>query len=85
VPPVRCLVERFWAAQTRPPSRRVTADAELLARIRVIHQKSLGTYGVPRIHASLRAEGIAVGRKWVARHMAAGGLVGVGSTAGSSP
>ncbi len=67
----------FWARQKRPASRRATADAELLARIRVIHRESRGTYGVPRVHAALRAEGIAVGRKRVARLMAAGGLAGV--------
>jgi glycosyltransferase involved in cell wall biosynthesis len=67
----------FWAWQKRPPSERAKSDAELLGRIRAIHQESRGTYGVPRIHAALRASGIAVGRKRVGRLMAAGGLAGV--------
>ena len=67
----------FWAWQKRPPSGRAKSDAELLGRIRAIHQESRGTYGVPRIHAALRASGIAVGRKRVGRLMAAGGLAGV--------
>jgi HTH-like domain len=74
---VRCLPERLLGWKTLPPSRGATADAELLARIRAIHQESRGTYGVPRIHAALRAEGIAVGRKRVARLMPAGGSAGV--------
>ena len=51
----------------RPPPARVTADAALLKRIRTVHATSRGTYGAPRIHAELRAEGRPVGRKRVAR------------------
>ena len=36
-----------------------------------------GTYGAPRIHAELRAEGVLVGRKRVARLMRRPGLRGV--------
>ena len=36
-----------------------------------------GTYGVPRIHAELAAEGVAVGRKRVARLMRQAGIRGV--------
>ena len=42
-----------------------------------IHESSRGTYGAPRIHAELEAEGIQVGRKRVARLMRAAGLTGV--------
>ena len=38
----------------------------LLSRIRLIHQRSYGTYGAPRIHAELRESGIRVGLKRVA-------------------
>ena len=34
-----------------------------------IHQGSRGTYGVPRIHAELAADGVRVGRKRVSRLM----------------
>src|ERR1035441_9785828 len=41
-----------------------------------IHQRSHATYGAPRVHAELRAEGIKVGRKRVARLLKKAGLVG---------
>ncbi len=53
------------------------ADAELAARITVIHQYSRATYGAPRIHEELSVAGIHVGRKRVARLMKAAGLGGV--------
>jgi len=67
----------YYARLTRPPSARARADAELSARITAIHQHSCATYGAPRIHAELAAEGIHVGRKRVARLMANAGLYGV--------
>jgi putative transposase len=67
----------FWAWRKRPPSTRTGSDTELLDRIRTIHRASRETYGVPRIHAALGAEGVRVGRKRVARLMAVAGLVGV--------
>jgi putative transposase len=45
--------------------------------VRTIHAVSRGTYGAPRVHAELRAEGRAVGRKRIARLMRAAGVVGV--------
>jgi putative transposase len=60
-----------------PARRRAAADAALGERIRAIHAASRATYGAPRIHAALRAEGVRVGRKRVARLMRADGLVGV--------
>jgi len=67
----------YYAWRQRPPSARARADAELSARMKLIHQRSDGTYGAPRINAELEAEGIQVGRKRVARLMRAAGLVGV--------
>jgi putative transposase len=67
----------YYARLTRPPAARARVDAELSTRIRAIHQYSRGTYGAPRIHAELTAEGIHVGRKRVARLMKAAGLSGV--------
>lgn len=49
----------------------------LTVMIEFWHWRSYGTYGVPRIHADLRDDGIRVGRKRVARLMRAAGLVGV--------
>ena len=67
----------YWARCKRPPSVRARADAELSARIAEIHQRSRATYGAPRIHAELRAQGIRVGAKRVARLMRRAGLRGV--------
>jgi len=67
----------YYAWQERPPSARARSDAALLERIRAIHVKSRGTYGVPRVHAELKEEGTRVGRKRVARLMRTAGLQGV--------
>ena len=67
----------FLAWATHRTSARASADARLLATIRVIHTRSRATYGVPRVHAELAATGVHVGRKRVARLMRVAGLVGV--------
>jgi putative transposase len=66
----------YYAWAKRQPSRRAQADAALLAEIRMVHAASHGTYGAPRIHVELEDKGLRVGRKRVARLMAAAGLVG---------
>lgn len=66
----------FYAWVERPPSERSQADLQLLARIRQIHATSKGTYGSPRIHAALAAEGIHVSAKRVARLLQEAGLRG---------
>jgi putative transposase len=66
----------YYAWQSRSPSRRSREDAVLQADIEAIHRRSRATYGVPRVHAELRAEGIRVGRKRVARLMRRTGLEG---------
>ena len=70
-------ISGYYAWTTRPASRRAQADAELLDRIRAIHDRSRGTYGVPRVHAELAAQGVHVSRKRIARLMRAPGLAGV--------
>jgi putative transposase len=67
----------FYAWRQRPPSARSHADAQLSLRVSKIHQRSDATYGAPRVHAELAAEGIKVGRKRVARLLKKAGLVGV--------
>src|ERR1700688_5306861 len=64
-----------WAK--RRPSRRAQADAAVIAQIRAAHAASRGTYGAPRVHAELAAQGIRVGRKRVARLMEVAGIYGV--------
>ena len=67
----------YYAWRRRPPSARAQADADLTARVREIHARSRSTYGAPRIHAELAEDGVAVGRKRVARVMRAAGIAGV--------
>ena len=56
----------YYAWRARPPSARAAADALLLQRIRTVHVISRATYGVPRVHAALRAGGKRHGRKRIA-------------------
>ena len=67
----------YYSWQKRPASERSRTDAVLKDRIRWIHLRSRGTYGVPRIYAELREEGVPVGRHRVERLMRATGLQGV--------
>jgi putative transposase len=67
----------FYAWCLRAPSKRTSADAELSGRIQHIHERSRATYGVPRVHAELAADGVHVGRKRVARLMKLARLEGV--------
>jgi putative transposase len=67
----------FYAWRKRPLSARACADVELTAQIETIHRESRGTYGAPRVHAELAAQGIRIGRKRVARLMRAAQRQGV--------
>jgi len=66
----------YYAWQSRSPSKRSIDDAVLQAEIEAIHRRSRATYGVPRVHAELRAEGTSVSRKRIARLMRRAGLEG---------
>ena len=67
----------YYAWRSRPVSARATADAGLTRHIRTIHAGSHGAYGAPRVHAELKADGLSVGRKRIARLMRAAGIAGV--------
>jgi len=67
----------YYAWQSREKSQRRRVDEALAERIERIHRESRGTYGAPRIHAELRAEGERVGRKRVARLMRGANVIGV--------
>jgi len=67
----------YYAWWKRALSRRAKDDAVLIERIGAIHSASKGTYGAPRIHAELKANGIHIGKKRVARLMCQAGLAGV--------
>jgi putative transposase len=67
----------YYAWATRSPSRRAHSNAALTETLRTIHAMSRGTYGVPRVHAELAADGVQVGKNRVARLMRGAGLIGV--------
>jgi putative transposase len=64
----------YYAWRKRVPSPRTRANQELVAQIRQIHAKSRQTYGSPRVHAALRAQGVCCNRKRVERLMRLHGI-----------
>jgi putative transposase len=73
----------YYAWQGRGPCARARKDEILSVQIKTIHKRSRGTYGVPRVHAELRDQGICVGRKRVARLMREAALEGVSRRKGT--
>jgi putative transposase len=67
----------YYAWLDRPRSARAVEDEKLTRLIRVVHEESRGTYGVPRVQAELAAQAVPVGRRRIARLMRGAGLVGV--------
>jgi len=59
----------YYAAKTRPESKRSAQDRKLMADIKRIHAMSKGVYGSPRVRAELLDEGRCVGRHKVAKLM----------------
>jgi transposase InsO family protein len=66
----------YYAWARRGVSVRATADNALTEQITQVYEGSRRTYGAPRVHAALRAEGVRCGCRRVARLMRAAGLVG---------
>jgi transposase InsO family protein len=64
----------FHAWRGRAQSPRVRSDAQLAAQVAAVHKRSRKAYGSPRVHAELRAKGVRVGKKRVARLMRENGL-----------
>jgi transposase InsO family protein len=71
---VGASVSGSYAWLRRGPGRRRRDDRRVGARIAAIFEASRRTYGSPRVHAELRAEGFRIGRKRVARLMRRDGL-----------
>ena len=67
----------YYAWREHPLSARAKADEDLKKRIKVIHARSDGTYGAPRIHKELTEQGTKVGCKRIARLMRQASLCGV--------
>ncbi|MFD5078214.1 IS3 family transposase [Streptomyces sp. NPDC058371] len=66
----------FYARRSGGPGPHAVRDAELTEKITAVHERSRGAYGVPRVHAVLRREGVDCGRRRIARLMRAAGLEG---------
>lgn len=66
----------YYAWKARPLSGAEARAATLAAEIASVHRRSRGTYGSPRVHRELRAQGIRVGKKRVERLMRENGLQG---------
>ncbi len=61
-----------WRDGRERPRR--SEDRALTVRIEAIHAQSRQTYGSPRIHHALKIQGIALGKKRVARLMKTAGI-----------
>jgi len=67
----------YYAAKTRPPSARRQRDEQLKPRIAAVHAANYGVYGVRKMHAALRRDGVVIGRDQLLRLMRELGLQGV--------
>jgi transposase InsO family protein len=65
----------YYAWRNRAPSLTAQQRATLTERIRQVHQASRATYGAPRVHAELVANGEACNRKTVAKCMKSAGIM----------
>ncbi|MFC9330396.1 IS3 family transposase [Kitasatospora sp. NPDC057015] len=65
-----------WQAGTRARADRAAAEAASVGEIREVHRETRGAYGVPRVHAELRAQGQVVNRTRIARLMREHGIIG---------
>jgi transposase InsO family protein len=65
----------YYASLKRPPSWHALIDDVLMAHVRIIHAESGETYGAPRVHRELQAEGLPASPKRVARLMREDGLI----------
>jgi putative transposase len=66
----------YYQRKKNVPSAREVSDAELVEKIRQVHDDSDGTYGSPRVHWELLDRGVTCGRRRVRRLMRLHGLEG---------
>lgn len=64
----------YYAWRKRPMARRRSENLRLVTEIRAVHKISKETYGSPRIHVQLHAQGISCGKHRVARLMRTHGI-----------
>jgi putative transposase len=66
----------FYAWTRRPVAPREVKQAELTVQVKAAHERSRGTYGSPRVHRELQAQGVVVSLKTVAKSMRNAGIQG---------
>jgi transposase InsO family protein len=69
-------ISGYYAWRGRPESQRSHANQELIELIRAAYKRGRGTYGSPRVHRELVAQGVACSMNRVARLMRAAGIRG---------
>jgi putative transposase len=74
---VKIAPSTYYAALTRPKSRREIEDEKLMTEIQRVYDENYQVYGARKIWRQLRREGVQVGRGRVERLMRRLGLVGV--------
>lgn len=67
----------YYAAKTRPPSRRAVEDERLVAEVRRVFTENYGVYGRRKLWRQLNREGITIGRDRCARLMRSAGISGM--------
>ena len=67
----------YYAWLDRAPSATAMSNAVLVERIRQVHAESHHTYGMPRVRAELRDQGLMVSRKRIARLMRTHSIRGI--------
>lgn len=65
----------YYAWKGRPEAPRTREDAEVVIEIKAASEVGRGSYGSPRVHRELRAQGRRISRKRVARLMRQEGIV----------
>lgn len=66
---LRVSASGYYAARKRPPSARAQRQSMLVIKIREAHAASRQSYGAPRVHAELAAQGVACCRNTVSKLM----------------
>jgi putative transposase len=74
---IKIAPSTYYAARSRPKSRREIEDEKFMAEIRRVYDENYRVYGAKKIWRQMRREGIQVGRGRVERLMRRLGLVGV--------
>jgi putative transposase len=78
---VKIAPSTYYAARSRPPSARAVRDVEVTEKIKEVHTRNYGVYGVRKVHAELARQGGVTGRPvarcTVARLMKSVGLQGI--------